>query len=33
MRVLREDPHHAGRFEELLTLGGLDEAAVRSYKK
>jgi len=33
MRVLREDPHHAGRFEELLTLVGLDEAAVRSYKK
>lgn len=33
MRVLREDPQHAGRFEELLTLVGLDEAAVRSYKK
>lgn len=33
MRVLREDPHHAGRFKELLTLVGLDEAAVRSYKK
>jgi DNA-binding winged helix-turn-helix (wHTH) protein/TolB-like protein/tetratricopeptide (TPR) repeat protein len=33
MRVLREDPHHAGRFEELLTLVGLDEASVRSYKK
>ena len=33
MRVLREDPHHAGRFEEPLTLVGLDEAAVRSYKK
>jgi hypothetical protein len=33
MRTLREDPHHAGRFKELLTLVGLDEAAVRSYKK
>jgi predicted Zn-dependent protease len=33
MRVLREDPHHAGRFEELLTIVGLDEASVRSYKK
>lgn len=33
MKVLREDPRHAGRFEELLSLVGLDEAAVRSYKK
>ena len=33
MRVLREDPHHAGRFEELLNLVGLDDAAVRPYKK
>jgi len=33
MKVLRDDPRHAARFEELLTLVGLDEAAVRSYKK
>ncbi len=33
MRVLREDPRHAGRFEELLTLVGLDDAAVKSYKR
>jgi len=33
MRVLREDPRHAGRFGELLNLVGLDDAAVRSYKR
>jgi len=33
MRALREDPQYAGRFEELLTIVGLDEAAMRSYKK
>lgn len=33
MRVLREDPDHAGRFEELLTIVGLDDVAVRSYKR
>ena len=33
MKVLRDDPRHAGRFKELLTLVGLDDAAVRSYKK
>jgi DNA-binding winged helix-turn-helix (wHTH) protein/tetratricopeptide (TPR) repeat protein/TolB-like protein len=33
MKVLREDPRHAARFDELLTLVGLDESAVRSYKK
>ena len=33
MKVLREDPRHARRFNELLALVGLDDAAVRSYKK
>jgi hypothetical protein len=33
MKVLREDPRHAARFDELLTLVGLDEPAVRSYQK
>ena len=33
MGVLREDPRYAGRFEELLTLVGLDDAAVKSYKR
>lgn len=33
MRVLREDPRHADRFEELLTLVGLDEAAIDSYRR
>jgi DNA-binding winged helix-turn-helix (wHTH) protein/TolB-like protein/Tfp pilus assembly protein PilF len=33
MKVLREDPRHAARFDELLTLVGLDEPAMRSYQK
>ena len=33
MQVLREDPRHAASFAELLTLVGLDDAAVKSYKK
>jgi DNA-binding winged helix-turn-helix (wHTH) protein/TolB-like protein/tetratricopeptide (TPR) repeat protein len=33
MKVLREDPRYMGRFERLLTLVGLDDAAVRSYSK
>ncbi len=33
LRVLRDDPRHAERFQELLTLVGLDEAAVRSYRR
>ncbi len=33
MHVLREDPRYAARFGELLTLVGLDDAAVASYKK
>ena len=33
MKVLREDPRYAGRFEGLLKLVGLDDAAVRSYNK
>jgi tetratricopeptide (TPR) repeat protein len=33
LRVLRDDPRHADRFQELLTLVGLDEAAVRSYRR
>jgi len=33
MKVLREDPRYAGRFEGLLKLVGLDNAAVRSYNK
>lgn len=33
LRVLREDPRHADRFQELLTLVGLEESAVKSYRK
>jgi DNA-binding winged helix-turn-helix (wHTH) protein/TolB-like protein/tetratricopeptide (TPR) repeat protein len=33
LRVLRDDPRHQDRFQELLTLVGLDEAAVRSYRR
>ncbi|MCM2312019.1 MAG: winged helix-turn-helix domain-containing protein [Steroidobacteraceae bacterium] len=33
LRVLRDDPRHAARFQELLTLVGLDESAVRSYRR
>ena len=33
LTVLRDDPRHAARFQELLTLVGLDEAAVRSYRR
>jgi DNA-binding winged helix-turn-helix (wHTH) protein/TolB-like protein/Tfp pilus assembly protein PilF len=33
MKVLREDPRHAASFAQLLTLVGLDDDAVKSYKK
>jgi DNA-binding winged helix-turn-helix (wHTH) protein/TolB-like protein len=33
LRVLRDDPRHQDRFQELLTLVGLDESAVRSYRR
>jgi hypothetical protein len=33
LRVLRDDPKHAARFQELLTLVGLDEATVKSYRR
>jgi hypothetical protein len=33
MKVLRDDPRHAASFAQLLTLVGLDDEAVRSYKK
>jgi DNA-binding winged helix-turn-helix (wHTH) protein/TolB-like protein/tetratricopeptide (TPR) repeat protein len=33
LTVLRDDPLHADRFQDLLTLVGLDEAAVRSYRR
>ena len=33
LRVLREDPLHADRYQELLSLVGLDDAAVRSYRR
>jgi hypothetical protein len=33
LRVLRDDPRYADRFEELLTLVGLDEAAVKTYRR
>ena len=33
LRVLRDDPRYAARFQELLTLVGLDEAAVKSYRR
>jgi DNA-binding winged helix-turn-helix (wHTH) protein/TolB-like protein/Tfp pilus assembly protein PilF len=32
-RVLRDDPRHAERFQELLTLVGLDEPSVKSYRR
>ncbi len=33
MRILRDDPRHAARFGELLVRVGLDDAAVRAYRK
>jgi DNA-binding winged helix-turn-helix (wHTH) protein/TolB-like protein len=33
LRVLRDDPRHAERFQELLTLVGLDELSVKSYRR
>jgi DNA-binding winged helix-turn-helix (wHTH) protein/TolB-like protein len=33
LRVLRDDPRYAGRFQELLTLVGLDEPSVNSYRR
>jgi DNA-binding winged helix-turn-helix (wHTH) protein/TolB-like protein/Tfp pilus assembly protein PilF len=33
LKALREDPRHAGRYQELLTLVGLEESAVRSYRR
>ncbi len=33
MKVLRNDPRHAASFAQLLQLVGLDDAAVKSYKK
>jgi DNA-binding winged helix-turn-helix (wHTH) protein/TolB-like protein/tetratricopeptide (TPR) repeat protein len=33
LAVLRDDPRYAGRFQELLTLVGLEESAVRSYRR
>jgi DNA-binding winged helix-turn-helix (wHTH) protein/TolB-like protein/tetratricopeptide (TPR) repeat protein len=33
LRVLRDDPRHAARFQELLTLVGLDEPSVKSYRR
>lgn len=33
LRVLRDDPRHADRFQELLTLVGLDDPAVRYYRR
>jgi DNA-binding winged helix-turn-helix (wHTH) protein/TolB-like protein/Tfp pilus assembly protein PilF len=33
LSVLRDDPRHAQQFQELLTLVGLDEAAVKSYRR
>lgn len=33
MRTLRDDPRHAARFAELLARVGLDDAAVKSYRK
>jgi DNA-binding winged helix-turn-helix (wHTH) protein/TolB-like protein len=33
LRVLRDDPKHAAAFQELLTLVGLDEAAVKTYRR
>ena len=33
LSVLRDDPRHAERFQELLTLVGLEESAVKSYRR
>jgi hypothetical protein len=33
LRVLRDDPRHAQRFQELLTLVGLDDEAVKTYRR
>jgi hypothetical protein len=33
LRVLRDDPLYAGRYRELLTLVGLDDESVRSYRR
>lgn len=33
LRVLRDDPLYAERYQELLRLVGLDEAAVRTYRR
>jgi DNA-binding winged helix-turn-helix (wHTH) protein/TolB-like protein/Tfp pilus assembly protein PilF len=33
LRVLREDPRYADRYRELLMLVGLDQSAVRSYRR
>ncbi len=33
MKVLRDDPRHAASIAELLTLVGLDDVAVKAYKK
>ncbi len=33
MKVLRDDPRYAGRYAELLALVGLDDAALKSYKR
>jgi TolB-like protein/Tfp pilus assembly protein PilF len=33
LRVLRDDARHAERFQELLTLVGLDEPSVKSYRR
>ncbi|MGB7903598.1 MAG: winged helix-turn-helix domain-containing protein, partial [Steroidobacteraceae bacterium] len=33
LRVLRDDPRYEERFQELLTLVGLDEPSVKSYRR
>jgi len=33
LKALREDPRYADRYRELLTLVGLEESAVRSYRR
>jgi len=33
LRVLRDDARHAERFQELLTLVGLDEPSMKSYRR
>lgn len=33
MKVLRDDPRHAGSYAKLLALVGLDDESVRSYRK